>query len=143
MNVRKLLLQTFAASTLAVPFLAASNVTAQIRGWDELPGCMVDGIPTLKCLEVVFGNVLFMSNAFIVLVLFVMFVYGSFIYLTSLGDQEKIQKAQGTFKFAIIGLLLYVSAYVILKTIDILFLDGNGAIFNFSIDGPIVPTPTP
>lgn len=110
---------------------------AQIQDWDPTGtgtgGCMVDGIPTLKCFEVVFSNLLFMSSAFIILVIFIMFVIGSFHYLTSFGDQEKIKQAQDTFKYAVVGLLLYVSAYLILRTIDILFLGGQGKIFQFNI----------
>ncbi len=100
---------------------------------------MVDGVPTFKCLEVVFGNLLFMSSALIVLVLFVMFVIGSFSYLTSFGNPEKVKKAQGTFKFAIIGLVLFLSAYLILNVICVLFLGGFGKdcrLFRLEIPGP-------
>ncbi|HRN70448.1 MAG TPA: pilin [Candidatus Woesebacteria bacterium] len=109
-----------------------SPVSAQIRDWEE-SDCMVDGIPTLKCLEVVVGNFLLMTNAFILVVLFIMFVIGSFKYLTSLGSPDKIEEAKGTFKWAIIGLVVYVSAYLILNIIDILFLGGQGNIFRLQI----------
>ncbi len=112
--------------------LSVQHVSAQIQDW-EASGCMVDGIPTLKCLEVVVGNFLFMTNAFILLVLFIMFVIGSFKYLTSLGSPDKIEEAKGTFKWAIIGLVVYVSAYLILTIIDMLFLGGNGDIFRLQI----------
>jgi len=111
------------------------SVYAQINDW-ESTGCVVDGVPTLKCLEVVFSNVLFMASAFIVLVLFIMFVTGSFMYLTSFGNAEKIKKAQSTIRYAIVGFALFLSAYLILKTIDVLFLGGGGRIFQFSIGGP-------
>ena len=123
-------------------FLYTNPVSAQIRNWDDLNGdgkvttddsCLVDGVPTLKCFEVVFGNLLLMSNALILLVLFIMFVIGSFKYLTSLGSPEKIEEAKGTFKWAIIGLIVYVSAYIILTIIDQLFLGGAGDIFRFKI----------
>lgn len=109
-----------------------------IRNWSDPSnpnnsGCVVDGVPTLKCLEIVFGNLLFMSSALVVLVLFVMFLIGSFNYLTSFGDQEKMQNARNTFTYAIIGLVLFVSAALILFVIDILFLGGQGKIFEFKI----------
>jgi hypothetical protein len=109
-----------------------SPASAQIRDWED-SGCMVDGVPTLKCLEVVTGNLLFMTNAFILLVIFIMFVIGSFKYLTSLGDPGKIDSAKGTFTWAVIGLVVYLSAYLILFTIDVLFLGGEGTIFQFRI----------
>lgn len=115
----------------------APLVSAQIRDWDDIDdkgtSCLVDGVPTLKCFEVVVGNFLFMTNAFILLVLFIMFVIGSFKYLTSLGDAGKLEEAKGTFKWAVIGLIVYVSAYLILTIIDMLFLGGKGQIFQFEI----------
>lgn len=113
-------------------FIYTAPVSAQIRDWED-SGCMVNGVPTLKCFEVVVGNLLFMTNALILLVLFIMFVIGSFKYLTSLGNPEQVENAKNTFKWAIIGLIVYVSAYLILNIIDILFLGGQGDIFRFSI----------
>ncbi|MDO8741802.1 MAG: hypothetical protein Q7J11_01510, partial [Candidatus Roizmanbacteria bacterium] len=61
-------------------FFPIFTVFAQIQEWDPTGtgngGCMVDGVPTLKCFEIVFGNILFMSSVFIILVLFIMFVVG-------------------------------------------------------------------
>ncbi|CAN5161020.1 hypothetical protein BH09PAT2_BH09PAT2_01870 [soil metagenome] len=123
-------------------FLLPRVAHGQIRNWDDPNGdgdkkdsCLIDGVPTLKCLEVVFANLLFMSNALILIVLFIMFVIGSFKWLTSLGDPEKVSSAQGTFKWAIIGLVVYVSAYLILRIIDVLLLGGEGKIFLFQIGG--------
>ncbi len=121
-------------------FLYSRPVFAQIRDWnadlDPGPGvrtCMVNGVPTFSCLEIVIGNILFMSNVFILLVIFIMFVIGSFKYLTSLGNAEKIEEAKGTFKWAIIGLVVYLSAYLVLNIIDVLFLGGKGTIFELKI----------
>lgn len=121
-------------------FLLPKAAFAQIRNWDNPDGdpatddsCLIDGVPTLKCLEVVFANLLFMTNAFILIVLFIMFVIGSFKWLTSLGDQDKVSSAQNTFKWAIIGLVVYVSAYLILRILDVLLLGGEGKIFMFQI----------
>jgi len=99
--------------------------------WDN---CMYEGVPTFKCLEVVFGNILNLSTGLIVLVLFIMFIYGSFQYLTSFGNAEKVKKAQATFKMALIGFILFMSAFIILKIIDILFLGGKEKLYRFSID---------
>lgn len=113
-------------------------VLAQLRDWEvqsaaNPTGCIVDGVPTLKCFEVVFNNILIMSSALVILVLFIMFVIGSISYLTSLGNPEKIKKAQGTLKYAIIGFILFISAYLILNIIDILFLGGQGKLFRLEI----------
>lgn len=108
-------------------------VYAQVKDWGD---CVVDGVPTLKCFEVVFNNLLFMASGFIVLALFIMFVVGAFLYLTSLGNPEKIKKAQGTLKFALLGFALFMGAFLIMKIIDALFLGNTGRIFKFQIGGP-------
>ena len=54
-----------------------------------------------------------------------MFVVGSFRYLTSFGNAERIKKAQGTLKYALIGFILFVSAFLIMTIIQTLFL-GTG-----------------
>lgn len=107
-------------------------VFAQIKEWGD---CVVDGVPTLKCLEVIFGNILFISSGLIVLVLFIMFVIGSLKYLTSAGNPESIKKAQGTLKWALIGTLLFVGSYLILNIICALFLGGTKdcKLFKFEI----------
>lgn len=118
--------------------LPFSPVYAQgIQPWGD---CVVDGVPTLKCLEVVFGNILFMASAFIILVLFVMFVAGGFRYLTSFGNAEKMKKARATLTYALVGFILFISAFLILKIIDVIFLGGQNRIFQFNIGGP---TPAP
>ncbi|MDO8610634.1 MAG: hypothetical protein Q7R95_08870 [bacterium] len=108
-----------------------STVFAQVKDWGD---CVTpEGVPTLKCLEVVFGNILFMASGFIVLVLFIMFTMGSFTYLTSFGNPEKVKKAMGTLRFALIGFGLFIGSFLILKIIDIMFLGGLNKIFEFKI----------
>lgn len=129
----------------STPFVVHAQT---INDWGN---CVVDGVPTLKCLEVVFGNILTMASAFIVLTLFIMFVMGAFRYLTSFGNAEKVKKAQGTLKMALIGFIIFVSAFLILNIIQYLFLgDPNTPcvppapcvpnLFKFELGGP---TPTP
>lgn len=117
-------------SLFFIPFQVAH---AAVSEWDD---CVVDEVPTLKCLEVVFGNIIFMSTGLIILALFIMFIIGAFQYITSIGNPERIKKAQGTLKFALFGFILFMSAFLILKIIDVLFLGGVGKIFKFEIGGP-------
>jgi nitrate reductase gamma subunit len=113
--------------------------------WDTLAGgsveCIVDGVPTLKCFEAVFSNIVFMASTLIVLALLVMFVVGAVSYMTSLGNPEKVKKAQNTLKYAIIGFVLFMGSFLILKTIDFLFLGNENKIFQFRIETNVVPDP--
>jgi len=100
---------------------------------------MVGDVPTLKCLESVFSNILNVASALIILVLFIMFVIGSFNYLTSFGNPEKVKKAQGTLKFAIIGFALFAGSYLILNVVCYLFFGVVGSscpLFKFELPGP-------
>lgn len=96
-------------------------------------GCIVDGVPTLKCLEVITSNLVVIASALIMLVLFIMIVWGGIEYLTSFGNPERIKKAQGTLKFAVIGVVLFASAFLIIKTIDVVFGGNKGRLFEFHL----------
>jgi hypothetical protein len=101
--------------------------------------CCVDGVPTLKCLENIFGNLLNLATGIFLLALFIMLVVGAFNYLTSFGNPEKVKKAQGTLKFAFIGLILFLGSYLILNLICFLFFNEVGPscrLFKFELPGP-------
>jgi len=111
-------------------------VNAQLRDWGPATGtggCIVDGVPTFGCVEILFGNILFLSSALIVFALFLMLVLGAIQYLTSMGTPEKLKKAQGTIRMALIGFGIFVSAYLILRVIGILFLADPDALFKFKL----------
>jgi len=107
--------------------------------------CCIGDVPTLKCLENIFGNLLNLATGIFLLALFIMLVIGAFNYLTSFGNPEKIKKAQGTLKFAFIGLILFLGSYLILNIICFVFnlYDNYGKckLFQFSIDEVSAPNP--
>ena len=113
-------------------FGLAAPVYAQ--GIQEWGNCVVDGVPTLKCFEVVFGNIIFMASTLIVFLLFIMIVVGAFQYLTSFGDPGKLKKAQATLRYAIVGFVLFLASFLIIKVIDILFLGGAGTLFQLNLE---------
>lgn len=117
-------------------------VYAQVNDWQS-SGCMVDGVPTLQCFEVVFGNMLNIASSLIIVVLFIMFVNGAFHYLTSLGNPEKLKKAQGTLRYAVIGFVIFIASFLILNVIDTLFLGGCGNLFRFNIGSDTAPATCP
>lgn len=46
-----------------------------------------------------------------------MFIYGGFLWLISAGDPKKVEKGKEVMKWAILGLVVIVTAYVIVSTI--------------------------
>lgn len=130
---------TIIAISLVIVFCIAVPVRAQLQNWDDPDpdkSCVVDGVPTLKCLEIVYGNILYVSSALVLLVLFIMIVYGGFTYLLSMGESAKVQKGQKILTWAIIGLVVFAGSYLILLIIDVAFMGGQGKIFRFNLPGP-------
>lgn len=113
--------------------LLSFTAYAQVRNIAD-SGCVVDGVPTLKCFEVLFQNLIFLAGASVILILFIMLVVGSFMYLFSGGDPGKMTNAKNTITYAFLGLVLFMSSYLILNIIQTLFLGPNGpSLFNFHI----------
>lgn len=119
----------------------AQAVTLQKSGcvYTQNPGVSAEvGVPTLRCVEVIVQNVLTFASGLVVFVLFVMFIWGGIKFLTSGGDSTKVGSAQETIKFALLGTVLFISSYLILNIIQLLFLgdpkDPNNAnLFKFEI----------
>ncbi len=79
--------------------------------WDQ---CTVDGVATLQCLPVVFKLVL---NWLLILsgaVALVFVILSGISYITSGGDQKKLDNAKHTLTYAILGLfIIFVSIFII------------------------------
>jgi hypothetical protein len=99
----------------------------------NIPGAE-GGVPTVKCLEVVFANILFMAVSLAVLALFVMLVVGGFRFLTAGGDAKAATAAKQTLTYAVIGIVLMALAFLIFRLIEF-FTGVNVTIFK------IVPNP--
>ena len=69
-------------------------------------------------LEVVFSKILSIAIPGAGIAAFIMLIAGGFKYLTSGGNPKKSQEAQQTITYAIIGLILLVSAYIIINFIS-------------------------
>lgn len=75
-------------------------------------------IPTLKCFEIVFSNILKVAVSLAVFALFVMLIIGGFKFLTSGGDQKATASAQQTMTYAVFGVILMVLAFLIFRIIE-------------------------
>lgn len=76
-------------------------------------------VATIGSLETLFSNVVNVVIAVSGVALFLMFIVGGFSFLFSGGDQKKLEQAKGTLSNAIIGLVVIVSAYLIIKIIEV------------------------
>ncbi len=89
-------------------------------------------VATFQCLEPLFKNLATSLFELAGVALFVFLLYGGFTYLISGGDQKKLEQAKGTITSAIIGIVIMVVAFLIVKTIGI-FTGTETQILNFTI----------
>lgn len=83
-------------------------------GWSDPTGGKA---ATLKDLEVVFSNVVRAAVELALVVFFIMLVYGGFKYLTSGGDAKGTETGQKTITAALLGIVLLIGIWLILKFI--------------------------
>lgn len=87
--------------------------------WASEPGCIVQEAATIRCIIPLFTNLIQGVLALSGVALFVMLLVGGFNFLLSGGDQKKLEAAKGTLTGAIIGLVVIVSAYLIIRTVEV------------------------
>ena len=86
--------------------------------YSTLPGA--EKVATIKCLESVFANAVRFISAVAGVAVFIMLLVGGFNFLFSGGDQKKLEQAKQTITHAFIGLVILVSAYLVIKTIQVI-----------------------
>lgn len=89
------------------------------ENWEDIaPGCVQNDIPTIKCLEAVFYNILKVAVSLVTIALFIMLVIGGFKFLTSGGDPKATESAKSTMTYAIVGLVVIIGSYLVLRAIE-------------------------
>lgn len=93
-----------------------------MKDWKDYPGCIKEiggvEVPTFKCFEVIFSNILTVAVSLAVLALFVMLIIGGFKFLTSSGDPKATGSAKQTMTYAIAGIGLMAIAFLIFRLIE-------------------------
>lgn len=79
--------------------------------------CTDQGAATIKCLEPLFSHVIVAIISLSGVALFLMLIIGGYNFLFSGGDGKKLEKARGTITSAIVGMVILVVAYLIIKAI--------------------------
>ena len=82
--------------------------------------CVVTDAATFQCLEPIFSNIVGAVLSLAGVALFIMFLVGGFSFLFSGGDAKKLEQARGTLSNAVMGLVVIVAAYLILRIISVL-----------------------
>ena len=105
-------------------FLLFSQPVAAQQTWGKISatctgavGSDAADVATIQGVQCLVANVLNVILTIFSLVGFVMFVYGALIWLFSGSQTSNIEKARNTFTYAIFGLILALSSWVILQLI--------------------------
>jgi len=89
------------------------------------------GVVTIQALQTLFANVISIIVALAGVALFVMFIVAGFSFMFSGGDPKKLEQAKGTLTNAIVGLVVIVAAYLILRLVGV--ISGYTDITKFSV----------
>lgn len=130
----------FFATALGLP----SSISAQgPEPWDPNT-CTIDGVATIQGLQCMLGNIFSVAITFIGLAAFVMLIIGAFGYMLSGGNSKGTEQARTTITFAVVGIVVSLSAFIILNFVAL--FTGVGEVTNFFIpesgNGSQVLTPT-
>lgn len=92
-------------------------------------------VATIQGFECIFRNILGIATTLAGIAFFVMLLIGGFKYMTSGGDPKASEQAKGTITSALLGIILLILAWLILKFIS--QFAGLPNITIFKIPGPI------
>ena len=91
---------------------------SNILGWNSTNSTVSNSL-TLSAIAI---NVLnFLLGIFGILSL-IMMIIGASLYLTSAGDEDRIDKGKDIFKYAVLGIIVAMSAMVLLRQIAVFFV---------------------
>lgn len=127
-------------------FPIVKQVRAQTKEWQSISEhCVVDGVATIQGIGCLLANVLSVALRLLGLAGFVMIIYAAFNLLMSAGNSQKVEESKKTITFAIIGIILALSAFIIINLIA--SFTGVSLVKEFTIPSSqkdwFVPTPTP
>jgi len=73
------------------------------------------GVPTFDCIPIVFQNIVSALLTFVGIVALFFIMYGGIKYILARGDAKQAQAARGILTYAIIGVIIVVSAFFIVN----------------------------
>lgn len=90
------------------------------------------GVATLKCIPVIFNNIIYAALLFAGVVALFFILYSGFKFVTSGGDPKQVDGAKKTATFAIIGLVVILLSFFIINFIG--YVTKTDCISKFGFD---------
>jgi hypothetical protein len=97
-------------------FLFLFQAYAQTEAWSE-GVCVSDGVATIRGVQCLLGNVLGVAVTGIGFAAFIMTIVAAFYYLLSGGNSKGKETARNTLTYAVVGIVVALSAFIILNLI--------------------------
>jgi len=123
-KIKKSRVSKFLSLLAFLLLLHPTKILAQTKVWEELGpelgvGMCVneEGVATIQGIACLIANTLSISLTLIGITGFIMLVIGSLRWMVSGGNSQNVDKAKKTITFAIVGLILAVSSYLIINLI--------------------------
>lgn len=91
--------------------LPSTKPTQAAKDWGA---CVNNNVPSLQCIPIVFENLISAAMMFVGAVTVILIVYAGILFVTSGGDQKKVQSARQVITYAIIGLVVVLSSFAII-----------------------------
>jgi hypothetical protein len=99
-------------------FPLVKPVQAQTKNWEAINNnCVINGTASIQGIACLLANILSITLTAIGIAGFVMIVFAAFNLLLSAGKSQEVEKSRKTITFAIIGLILALSAFIIVNLI--------------------------
>lgn len=83
-------------------------------------GCVENGVATLRCLPIVFQNLIAAALMFVGAIAVILIVYAGIKFITSGGDPKEVEGARKVMTYAIIGAVLVLLSFAIIYLIGYL-----------------------
>lgn len=96
------------------------------KAWGD---CVQDGVPTLRCIPIVFQNVVSALLIFLGITAAFFFVWGGIKFINSGGDPKQVAAARKVITFAIIGIVIVLGSFAIIHFIS--YATNTGCIEKF------------
>lgn len=93
-----------------------------MKPWNGVPCIKVVGgvdVPTLKCFEAIYKQILSVVIGLALLALFVMLISGGFRFLTAGGDPKAATAAKQTMTYAVAGIAMMALAFLIFRILEL------------------------
>lgn len=128
--MKQKLFSLFIVCLFTVALVIVPQASAQTQAWSGVCVDTVGGntdVATIQGAQCLLANLLSVAISGIGLAGFVMMIVGSFKYLLSGGNSKGIEEAKGTMTMAIVGLVVALSAFIILNLLAA--FTGTGTLF--------------